>query len=139
MSALISIFLFFSYSRLGSTQERELIPFCNYTGVGLIPWGPVAGGNLTRPIASASSSTRFESTQKTPWGTKFTDADAQIIQRVEELAKKKGWSMVQVALAWVTARVSAPIVGISSVKRLEENIIPGYVLSEEEKKYLEEP
>lgn len=106
--------------------------------MGIIPWSPVAAGSLTRPLAAAPT-TRFESEKSLPWGVKFKEGDDQIIQRVEEVAKKKGWSMVQVALAWISTKVASPIVGISSIKRLEENVIPGYVLTEEEIKYLEEP
>jgi aryl-alcohol dehydrogenase-like predicted oxidoreductase len=42
--------------------------------------------------------------------------DKVIISRVEEIAKKRGWKMSEVALAWVDAKVSSPIVGCSSVR-----------------------
>jgi aryl-alcohol dehydrogenase-like predicted oxidoreductase len=47
--------------------------------------------------------------------------------------------MVQVALAWVGSKITSPIVGISSIPRIEENIITGFELTEDEIKYLEEP
>jgi hypothetical protein len=47
--------------------------------------------------------------------------------------------MAQVALAWIGRKVTSPIVGFSSVKRLEEAIIPGKTLTDEEIKHLEEP
>jgi aryl-alcohol dehydrogenase-like predicted oxidoreductase len=47
--------------------------------------------------------------------------------------------MAQVALAWIDNKVTSPIVGFSSVKRLEEAIIPDKKLTAEEMKYLEEP
>jgi aryl-alcohol dehydrogenase-like predicted oxidoreductase len=47
--------------------------------------------------------------------------------------------MSHVALAWINKRVSSPIIGFSSVKRMEEAIeAGGKVLTEEEEKYLEE-
>lgn len=62
-----------------------------------------------------------------------------IIGRVEEIAKKRGLTMTQVALAWIAPKVSSPIVGFSSVKRLEEALgMRGVVLTDEENKYLEE-
>ena len=58
---------------------------------------------------------------------------------MQELAEKKGWSMSQVALAWTNKRVTSPIVGFSSVQRLDEVInARGKALDEEEEKYLEE-
>lgn len=90
-----------------------MIPYCNAHGIGLIPWGPLHAGDLARSLGTTS--TRKESTKGTPYGKKNTEADETIINRVEEVAKKKGWSMNQVALAWIDKKVSSPIVGISSV------------------------
>lgn len=62
-----------------------------------------------------------------------------IINRVEELAKKKGWTMSQVTLAWTMKRVSAPIIGFSSAERIDEALSArGKELTEEEERYLEE-
>lgn len=67
------------------------------------------------------------------------DCDIETIKRVQELADKKGWKMSQVALAWINKRVSSPIIGFSSVDRLDEALeANGKTLSEEEEKYLEE-
>ena len=66
--------------------------------------------------------------------------DKQIIGRVEELAKKHGWTMSQVALAWINKRVASPIVGFSSIARMDEALeARGKTLSDEDEKYLEEP
>lgn len=65
--------------------------------------------------------------------------DKEIITRVEELAKKHDWKMSQVALAWINKRVSSPIVGFSSVERIDDALAAnGKELSDEEEKYLEE-
>lgn len=64
-----------------------------------------------------------------------------IVTRVEEIAKKHGASMAQIALAWVLSRpgVTAPIVGTSSLKNLEDLVgALSIELTEEEKKYLGE-
>lgn len=59
---------------------------------------------------------------------------------MEEIAKKKNWTMSQVALAWVTRRVASPIVGFSSVKRIDEALDCGRrMLTIEEEAYLENP
>lgn len=63
----------------------------------------------------------------------------QTIKRVQELAEKKGWKMSQVALAWINKRITSPIIGFSSIERIDEAIdVRGKKLTEEEEKYLEE-
>ncbi len=47
--------------------------------------------------------------------------------------------MSQVALAWINKRIASPIIGFSSVDRIDEAIdVRGKTLTEEEEKYLEE-
>ncbi|TFK81606.1 hypothetical protein K466DRAFT_667017 [Polyporus arcularius HHB13444] len=55
-----------------------------------------------------------------PFEKKLRESDIQILRRVEELAHKKGWSMSQVALAWIAAKVTSPIVGVNKMERLQE-------------------
>lgn len=81
------------YSLLYREEEREMNKLCTYTGVGLIPWGPLNAGRLARPAASHKSTSRSEGQGE------LTKTQTEIIGRVEELAKKKGWTMSQVALA----------------------------------------
>lgn len=101
------------YSLLYREEEREMIPYCNANGIGLIPWGPLQDGNLARPLAEES--VRKQTVRGTVFERKHSEEDKAVINRVEELAKKKGWTMAQVSLAWVKKRVSSPIVGMSSV------------------------
>jgi aryl-alcohol dehydrogenase-like predicted oxidoreductase len=55
------------------------------------------------------------------------------------LAEKKGWKMSQVALAWINKRIASPIIGVSSIERMDEALdVRGKTLTEEEEKYLEE-
>lgn len=69
----------------------------------------------------------------------LSEADIKTIARVQELAEKKGWKMSQVALAWINKRITSPIIGFSSVERMDESLdVRGKTLTEEEEKYLEE-
>lgn len=86
-----------------------MIPYCNAHGIGLIPWGPLQAGDLAYPIATQTA--RRSAGERT-----YTEADKEIISRVEEVAQKRGWTMSQTALAWIDKKVSSPIVGISSVR-----------------------
>jgi aryl-alcohol dehydrogenase-like predicted oxidoreductase len=68
-----------------------------------------------------------------------SEVDIKTIGRVQEIAEKKGWKMAHVALAWINKRVSSPIIGFSSVERMDEALdANGKTLTEEEEKYLEE-
>ncbi|KAF2129329.1 aldo-keto reductase-like protein [Dothidotthia symphoricarpi CBS 119687] len=125
------------YNLLYREEEREMIRFCNDTGVGLIPWAPLNRGNLARPVAAYGSTTRSEGDKES--GTELSDVDRKIIGRVEELAKKHDWKMSHVAMAWINKRVSSPIIGFSKVERIDEALeARGKELTEEEEKYLEE-
>lgn len=124
------------YSLCYREEEREMIKFCQQTGVGLIPWAPLYRGLLARPWGSETT-VRSETT---PMVRDVTDADEKIVRRVQELAEKKGWKMSHVALAWIIQKGTIPIVGFSNLARLEEAVdVRGKTLTEEEMKYLEEP
>ncbi|KAH9916508.1 Aldo/keto reductase [Fomitopsis serialis] len=120
-------------------EEREMFPTLKMFGVGAIPWSPLGRGVLTRPLSAQTrrgEMDAFTGFQKTWAGT------ADIVTRVEELAGKKGVSMAQVALAWTLAKdgITAPIVGTTSLKNLEDLIDAINVeLTSDEIKYLEEP
>lgn len=114
-----------------------MIPYCKAYGIGLIPWAPLAAGDLARPFGTET--TRSESTKGTPFERKYTEAHKEIISRVQTLAEKKGCSMAAVALTWAMRKIDSPIVGVSSTKRLEESIIHGVDITDEDAKYLEAP
>ncbi len=135
-----------------------MIPYCSYKGIGVIAYGPLLGGVLARPL-SAETTRRSEATKGTPFERKLRDSDIKIVERVEELAKKKGWTMSEVALAWVSAKITGPIVGANKVsvplssillggrcnggnvqlERINSIVTTGKTLTEDEIKYLEEP
>ncbi|KAH8674225.1 NADP-dependent oxidoreductase domain-containing protein [Xylariales sp. PMI_506] len=121
-------------------EEREMNRFCNDTGVGLVPWAPLCRGHLARPPSEFGSTKRSEGEKNNTSGFgSASGPDPAIIERVVEVAEKRGWKMSHVALAWINKRVSSPIIGFSSVERIDEAIAAGgKVLTDEEEKYLEE-
>lgn len=126
------------YNLLYREEEREVIKFCNRTGVGLLPWSPLAEGHLARPPGQQGFSQR--SSRESRFGNGRSEADQAIIARVQQVAQMRNWTMSQVALAWLNKRVAAPIVGINSIARLDEVLaIRGQELSTEEEAYLEAP
>ncbi len=46
------------YNLVDRDEEREMIPFCKETGVSIIPWSPLSGGILARPVLEKFSTVR---------------------------------------------------------------------------------
>ncbi|KAL1897141.1 hypothetical protein Sste5346_004346 [Sporothrix stenoceras] len=128
------------YNLLYREEEREMNRFCNDTGVGLIPWAPLCRGHLARPPAAFGSTKRTEEEQAiNPTGVGRVEPDLTIIKRVQETAEKRDWPMAHVALAWINKRITSPIIGFSSLARIDEAVgAVGKTLTDEEEAYLEE-
>jgi 1-deoxyxylulose-5-phosphate synthase len=123
-------------------EEREMIPLCKDQGIGLIPWSPLARGFLTGRYkrGKTPSSSRYK-TDKYFAERFFRSEDFDVVERVEEVAKEKGVTAAQIALAWLLHKgVNAPIIGATKVEHLEEAVGSLDVqLSDDDMKRLEEP
>ncbi|CRK35435.1 hypothetical protein BN1723_004160 [Verticillium longisporum] len=115
-------------------DECEMLPFCRASGVGVIPWSPIARGLLAKPLGEESVRSKMDK-KKDLW---FADANLDIVGGVEEVANKRGVSMAVVATAWVLRQDCWPILGLSSVKRvMEAGEALKLKLTDEEVEYLE--
>jgi aryl-alcohol dehydrogenase-like predicted oxidoreductase len=105
-------------------EEREMVPSLEKFGMGMIPWSPVAMGFLVRPHAKFIETERGGSMNGTFMGTKWTDADRKINEKIEEIATKRGVSMAIVAVAWSLSKpyMTSPIIGMSNVGRVKEAV-----------------
>ena len=129
------------YNLLMREEEREMLPFCLDQGVGVIPWSPLARGHLTRPWGTATPRTKTDE-----FGARLyrqqEDADKAIIDAVASIAKIRGVTMAQVALAWVRQQpaVTAPIVGVTKQQHLDDAVASlGITLTNDELDALESP
>ncbi len=125
------------YNLIYREEEREMFPLLADQGVASIPWSPLARGRLTR--AWDESTERAETDQGQGL---YQPGDRDIVDRVLTLADKRGLTPAQVALAWVMRHpsVSAPIVGATALKHLEDALGAIDVqLSDEEAAQLEAP
>lgn len=109
------------YNLLYREEEREMFPTLKMLGVGAIPWSPLARGLLTRPLGQ--DTTRGQTDFRVQYYAASPARDT-IINRVEELAKKRGVSMAQISIAWMLSKdhVTAPIVGTTSLENLKDII-----------------
>ncbi len=108
------------YNLIYREEEREMLPLCADQGVGVIPWSPLARGRLTRPWDTTTARADTDEFG----GSLYRDEDAAIVERVLEIAERRGVSAAQVALAWVLAQpaVTSPIVGVTRPEHLDDAI-----------------
>ncbi|KAH6693484.1 voltage-gated potassium channel subunit beta-3 [Plectosphaerella plurivora] len=129
------------YNLLSREDEREMVPYCKATGVGLMPWSPLSAGMLAHSWTDRSDPRETSDVfLKSLFRSREAAADEAIVGRVEELAKKKGISMAQVAMAWVLSKGMSPICGLESKERIDQALEALSVeLTVEEIGFLEEP
>jgi aryl-alcohol dehydrogenase-like predicted oxidoreductase len=114
-----------------------MIRFCRSTGVGIIPWSPMDGGRLAKPLGDNSTA---RAKNRSPSLPKPSSADEEIIRRIEKVAKDKNWTMAHVALTWLKCKNTIPIVGMTAVEKVHDiGSLRGKTLDDDEIKYLEEP
>ena len=131
------------YNLVYREEEREMIPFCQEENIGVIPWSPLARGFLAgnRPRAEHGETTRGK-TDASARRLYYQESDYRVVDRVTDLAKKRGISNAQIALAWMLHKpaITSPIIGATKPHHLEEAVKALDVhLSDDEIKYLEEP
>jgi aryl-alcohol dehydrogenase (NADP+) len=111
------------YNLVYREEERDTIPFCIEEGIGVIPWSPLArgflAGNRKRGEKTASLRDRHDT-----WGHTLyvADEDYDVVDRVVEVAARKGVKPIQVALSWIVNKpgVTAPIVSATKLEQLDQ-------------------
>jgi 1-deoxyxylulose-5-phosphate synthase len=131
------------YNLVYREEEREMIPQCVDQGVAVIPWSPLARGLLAgnRSREGERRTTRAETDQFSDLLYK-PEIDFDVVDRLDEVARKTGEPAARVALAWLLHKpgVTAPIVGATKLEHLEDALAAVELeLSDEEIERLEEP
>ncbi|MDP1544615.1 MAG: aldo/keto reductase [Anaerolineales bacterium] len=128
------------YNLVYREEEREMIPLCIDQGIGLIPWSPMARGFFARNSKSGTETSRL----KTDGFFKELydrDDDFLVAKRAQEIAKERGVTSSQIALAWVLSKphIAAPIIGSSKIEHFDQAMAALEIkLTEEEIQRLEE-
>jgi aryl-alcohol dehydrogenase (NADP+) len=131
------------YNLIYREEEREMLPLCREEGIGVIPWSPLARGFLAgnrRP--GDYGETLRAKTDEYAQKMYYQPSDFTVVERVTEIARRRGVSNTQVALSWILAQpgVTAPIIGASKMPHLEEALAAlDFQLDAEEMRLLEEP
>ena len=130
------------YNLLYREEEREMIGLCRAEGIGVIPWSPLARGRLTRPWKTVTTTRSETDVFGNGMYSKTEEADHAVVDRLGEIAEKRGVPRAQVALAWLLSKpaVTAPIVGATKPHHLQDAVAALSVrLTPEEIAALEEP
>ena len=127
------------YNLIFREEEREMAQLCAEDNIAMTPYSALASGRLAR--LPGESSKRLE---EDSYAHLKYDATAQqdevIIRRVHEIAERRGVSMTEVSLAWLLTRVTAPVVGATTLHHIEGAAkATEPTLTPEEITYLEEP
>ena len=123
-------------------EEREMLGLCQSEGIAVIPWSPLARGRLTRAWQAETTNRSETDTFGKSMYARTEDADRLVVDRLGEVAERRGIPRAQVALAWLLAKpgVTAPIVGASKPHHLEDAADAlSFHLTVEEIASLEEP
>jgi len=113
------------YSLWWRKPEQEVIPTLEELGIGMVPYSPLGKGFLTGKI---DQSTQFGASDFRSMLPRFTaearKANQAVVDLLSRIAKEKGATPAQIALAWLLAQKPwlAPIPGTTKLSRLEENI-----------------
>jgi aryl-alcohol dehydrogenase-like predicted oxidoreductase len=118
------------YSLWSRDPEDEIIPTCRELGIGFVPYSPLGRGFLTGRFRSLDDLPADDWRRNNPrfQGHNF-QKNLDLVSRIEDLARSKGWTPSQLALAWVLAqgRDIVPIPGTKRVRYLEENAAAAHV------------
>jgi aryl-alcohol dehydrogenase-like predicted oxidoreductase len=116
------------YNLLDRRVERELLPMARTYGIATIPWSPLAGGLLTGKYergAPPPEDSRFASYQRNPMqARRMNDRIFDVVDDLEPIAREKGCTLAQLALAWCMEQpgVTSPIIGPRTMEQLEDNL-----------------
>ena len=110
--------------------EQELVPCCKAHGVGLIPWGPLAGGFLTGKYLRGEQP-KTSTTAKRPskafieiYNGIMTDVNWERLGKLEAFAKIRGHKVGELAITWLVSRpwLSTVIAGATSPEQLDQSV-----------------
>lgn len=116
------------YNMLTRYIEPEIIPLCEREGIGQVVFSPLAQGVLTgkyKPGQQPEQGTRAANSNTNQFMSDImSDKTLTAVQHLNEFARQHGYSLSQLALAWVLRQnnVSAAIIGASRPQQVEENV-----------------
>jgi aryl-alcohol dehydrogenase-like predicted oxidoreductase len=112
------------YHLLERGIERELMPYCRWAGVGILPYFPLAGGFLTGKYRRGAPPEAGTRGARSPYVQRYlTDQNFDILERLRPLAEAHGRSLAELAIAWLLAQpqVASVIAGATRPEQVAAN------------------
>ena len=106
------------YNLIFREEEREMAKLCLEDNIAMTPYSSLAGGRLSRHPGETSKRLQEDSYAKFKYDATARQ-DGIIINRVAQIAEKRGVSMTEVSLAWLLTKVTAPVVGATKLHHIE--------------------
>lgn len=126
------------YNLIFREEEREMVKLCKEDNIALTPYSALAGGRLSKHRGETSKRLREDSYARFKYG-ETESVDSAIIDRVADIAEKRGVSMTEVSLAWLLTKVTSTVVGATKVSHIDGAVKSTQLaLTDEEISYLEE-
>ena len=127
------------YNAVYREDERDVIPFCEKHGIAYSPFSPIAAGFLSGKYKKGSENeTTRTKTYPVMKERYFSDADFDVLDSIEEIAKNRSINVSQLALAYVLNKGFIPVIGATKPEYLEDDIAALDIkLSKEEMELIE--
>lgn len=126
------------YNLIFREEERDMVPYCEEENIALTPYSALAGGRLSRQSWETTKRLAEDSYARFKYDN-TKEQDEIIIKRVARLAKDRGVTMTEIALAWLLTKVTSPVAGATKFHHIEGAVNSVDIeLSEDDITYLEE-
>lgn len=113
------------YSLWSREIEEKILPVCRELGIGFVAYSPLGRGFLTGQFKSPADLPADDRRRQFPrFKPENFQTNLDLVERIKEIAARKGCTPAQLALAWVLAKGKdvVPIPGTKRRKYLEENV-----------------
>jgi aryl-alcohol dehydrogenase-like predicted oxidoreductase len=124
------------YNLLARDIERELLPYCQWAGVGLLPYFPLAGGFLTGKYQRGQEPPAGTRATRSPYVRKwFRPETFDLLDKLRPIAERHGRTLADLAIAWLLAqpRIASVIAGATRPEQVRVNAAAStWVLTGEE-------
>jgi len=131
------------YNLLYRENEREMLPLCRAEAIAVIPYSPLArgfvAGNRKREGGGETVRSKTDPFGKSDF---YTPQDFDIVDRITEVARERGVTNAQVAMAWVLQQpgITSPILGANKKQHIDDAVGALTIqLTDDEVWRLEEP
>lgn len=126
------------YNLLDRRIERDLLPFCRTYDWAVIPWSPLAGGQLTGKYLGENSGARYSASDPMK---RVNAQSTEVVKRLKTVADEAGLTLLQLSLGWISSQpgITAPIIGARSGEQLRSTVAAcSAVISDEVKAKIDE-